>query len=106
MNDYGTISLCPVCRISYRFIGHEAGSNIKARLQLLVTNRRLGHTIMHLSAIPHAWALSEFYIICIMRCASSMFANVVVDSCSMCIRKKYFQFDEPVEHVHKCKCAE
>ena len=42
-----------------------------------------------------------------MRCSASfMFANAVVDSCSTGIRKKYFQFNEPVEHVHKCNWAE
>ena len=36
-----------------------------------------------------------------MRCSASfMFENAVVDSCSMCIRKK-IQFKEPVERIPK-----
>ena len=42
-----------------------------------------------------------------MRCSASfMFTNAIVDSCSTCIRNKYFQFNEPVERVHKWNCAE
>ena len=56
----------------------------------------------------HTITLSEFYIICILRCSASfMFANAVVASCFTCIRKSiYIQFNEPVEHVHKHNCAE
>ena len=73
-----------------------------------VKNKLFSSHCSNLFALFHTITVSEFYIICIiMRCSASfMFANALVDSCSMCIRKSIFSLMSRLNTSTKCNCPE